>query len=89
MIEQDIEIINKLGLHARAAAKLVDSSAKFSSRIQLGRDNSFIDAKSIMSVMMLAAGQGSRLCLRIEGYDEQAASDALTKLIRERFGEPE
>ncbi len=89
MIECEVEIINKLGLHARAAKKLVDCSAQFSSRIQLGRNNSLIDAKSIMAVMMLAAGQGSILCLRVDGRDEQSAYDALIKLIGERFGELE
>ena len=89
MIERDVKIINKLGLHARAAAKLVDCAAHFSSRIQVGRDNAYIDAKSIMSVMMLAAGQGALLSLRIDGRDEQAACDALIELIADRFGEPE
>ena len=89
MIEREVEIINKLGLHARAAAKLVECAAHFSSRIQVGRDNAYIDAKSIMSVMMLAAGQGTQLTIRIDGRDEQAACDALIELIANRFGEHE
>lgn len=89
MIERQIDIINKLGLHARAAAKLVDCAARFGSKVQIARDGDFIDAKSIMAVMMLAAGQGSQLVLRCEGEDEHAAADAVATLIANRFGEPE
>ena len=89
MIEQDIEIINKLGLHARAAAKLVDSSAQFSSRIQLGRDNSFIDAKSIMSLMLLAASKDTNLIFEFKGPEEQLACDAISSLFADYFGEGE
>lgn len=89
MIESTVEIVNRLGLHARAAAKLVECSNKFGSRIQLCKDMTFIDAKSIMSVMMLAAGKGTRLRVTIEGEDEQEAYEALTALIADRFGEPD
>ncbi len=89
MIECRVDIINRLGLHARAAAKLVDCAAKFSCRIQIKKDQQVIDAKSIMSVMMLAAGKGTALTLMIDGENENAACNALTALIADRFGEPD
>lgn len=89
MIEQKVTIINRLGLHARAAAKLVDCAARFSSRIDLLKQGNAVDAKSIMSVMMLAAGQGTELTLKITGEDEQAALEELVTLIADRFGEPD
>jgi len=89
MIEERVEIINRLGLHARAAAKLVDCASRFSSRIQIGTSEQLVDAKSIMSVMMLAAGKGTQLHIVIDGKDEQQAFDALTQLITDRFGEPD
>jgi len=89
MIEREIEIINRLGLHARAAAKLVDCAARFSSQIRLTKEQQQVDAKSIMSVMMLAAGQGSLVTLHIEADDENAALEALCALINNRFGEPD
>jgi len=89
MIEHDVEIINRLGLHARAAAKLVDCAAKFSSKIMVGKDGNMVDAKSIMSVMMLAAGKGSVLKLTINGRDEHDAGQAIIALIEDRFGEPD
>ena len=89
MIERKVTIINRLGLHARAAAKLVDCAARFSCRIDLLKQGNAVDAKSIMSVMMLAAGQGTELTLRISGEDEQAALEALVGLINDRFGEPD
>ena len=89
MIETQVTIINKLGLHARAAAKFVSCSSAFSSSIEAGKDGNLVDAKSIMSVMMLAAGKGTVLDLKIEGPDEEAALKALTELIGNRFDEPE
>ena len=93
MIEQHIEIINRLGLHARAAAKLVDCAARFGSQIRISRldehTDSPVDAKSIMSVMMLAAGKGSTLTIMAEGKDEAEAISALVELISNRFGEPD
>lgn len=89
MIQTQVEIINKLGLHARAAAKLVSCASSFASTVQTGRDGQLVDAKSIMSVMMLAAGKGTVLDLHIEGEDEDAALEALQTLIRNRFDEPE
>ena len=89
MIETQVTIVNKLGLHARAAAKFVSCSSAFSSRIQAGKDGNMVDAKSIMSVMMLAAGKGTVLDLKIDGADEQQALEALTTLIANRFDEAE
>lgn len=89
MIETQVEIINKLGLHARAAAKFVGCAAAFSSVIQTGKDGALVDGKSIMSIMMLAAGKGTVLDLHIDGSDEEAALEALTTLIGNRFNEAE
>ncbi|EED34457.1 phosphocarrier protein HPr [Luminiphilus syltensis NOR5-1B] len=89
MIETEIEIINKLGLHARAAAKLVDCAAHYSSRVMIGNSDKMVDAKSIMSVMMLAAGKGTRLQLHVDGRDEDAAAAAIIELIADRFTEAE
>ncbi|MFV0276013.1 MAG: HPr family phosphocarrier protein [Parahaliea sp.] len=89
MIRTQVIIINKLGLHARAAAKFVACTSAFSSTIKAGRDGSLVDGKSIMSVMMLAAGQGTVLDVEIEGTDEQRALDAINALIANRFDEAE
>ena len=89
MVEQEIEIINKLGLHARAAAKLVSTAASFSSQVTLNFSSQQADAKSIMAVMMLAAAQGSVVTIVCEGNDEAAAMTALTDLINDYFGEEE
>ena len=89
MLRQEITIINKLGLHARAAAKFVSCASAFSSNIQVGQDGSLVDGKSIMSIMMLAAAKGTILELQIEGDDEQAAFNALAELIGNRFEEGE
>ncbi|MCM8855623.1 MAG: HPr family phosphocarrier protein [Candidatus Thiodiazotropha sp.] len=87
MLDEEVEIINKLGLHARAAAKLVSCANSFSSDVHLHRNGQRVKGKSIMGVMMLAANQGSILKLEINGSDEQEAMQALTSLISERFGE--
>lgn len=89
MIQTQLTIINKLGLHARAAAKFVACTSAFSSSIQAGRDGNMVDAKSIMSVMMLAAGKGTVLDIHIDGSDEEAALQALSNLIQNRFDEAE
>lgn len=89
MIKEQLTIINKLGLHARAAAKLVGVAGRFESRIKLIKDGRDADAKSIMSVMMLAATQGTELGIEIEGPDADEAWDALLNLVQDRFGEPE
>ena len=89
MMEKEIEIINKLGLHARAAAKLVNVTAQYQSKIQLKRGDRTIDAKSIMALLMLGAGKGSTLRLIVDGPDAQAAHDAVIALINNRFDEAE
>jgi len=89
VIRTQLTIVNKLGLHARAAAKFVACTSSFSSRIQTGKDNQMVDGKSIMSVMMLAAGQGTVLDFEFDGRDEQDALTALRSLIDNRFDEPE
>ncbi len=89
MISEQVEIINKLGLHARAAAKLVKLCAGFSSKIELEKGQQRVDAKSIMGVMMLAAAQGSIINIYLSGEDETAAQEALLGLINNRFDEPD
>ncbi len=89
MLEQEIEIINKLGLHARASAKLVSTAARFGCRVEVIFGSHTADAKSIMSVMMLAASIGSTVTLRTDGDDEKAAMDAVTTLINNHFDEDE
>lgn len=89
MIRTQLTIINKLGLHARAAAKFVGCTSAFSSSIQAGKDGQLVDGKSIMSVMMLAAGKGTVLDLEIDGTDEEQALAALQTLIENRFDEAE
>ena len=87
MIRQEVEIINKLGLHARAAAKFVTTASEFQSDIHLSKNGQQVNGKSIMGVMMLAAAKGSKLELIVEGDDEQQASEALIQLINNRFDE--
>lgn len=89
MIKQEIQIINKLGLHARASTKLTQTASQFTCEIWIERNSRRVNAKSIMGVMMLAASNGSTITLEADGQDEQAAMDALVKLINSRFGEPE
>lgn len=89
MIRATITIINKLGLHARAAAKLTKLAGNFKSEVHMTRDERRVNAKSIMGVMMLAAGLGAEVDLEVSGADEQAAMDAITALIRDKFGEAE
>ena len=89
MISRDIEIINKLGLHARASAKLTQLAGKFQCEVWMSRNQKRVNSKSIMGVMMLAAGMGTVVTLETDGADEQAAMDALAELISARFGESE
>ena len=89
MVTRDITIINKLGLHARAAAKFVSTASRYGAEIHLQRGSQRINGKSIMGVMMLAASKGSTLVLTTEGEDEETAADALQQLIADRFGESE
>jgi len=89
MQQQDVEIINKLGLHARASAKLTQTASRFESEVWLTRDGRRVNAKSIMGVMMLAAAKGVRIGIETTGADEADALAALTALIADRFGEGE
>jgi phosphocarrier protein HPr len=87
MIKSNLTISNKLGLHARASAKLSKLAGSFASDVFLTRNERRVNAKSIMGVMMLAAGQGSAIEIETDGVDEQAAMDALCALVDGRFGE--
>ncbi len=89
MIQQELEIINKLGLHARAAAKLVKLSSSFSSSIDIEKEGQRVNSKSIMGVMMLAASLGSTVTVFVDGDDEQEALTAVVDLINRRFDEEE
>lgn len=89
MIEETIVLKNRLGLHARAAAKLVHSAAGFTSRITLEKDGDAVDGKSILGLLLLAASKGTSLVLRVEGEDEQAALAAVKDLVERRFDESE
>ena len=83
------EIANRLGLHARPSAKLTQLAAKFPCEVWMTRNKRRVNAKSIMGVMMLAAGKGSTVMLETDGNDEQACMDALAELIANKFGEGE
>ena len=87
MQQREIEIVNKLGLHARASAKLTQLAAKYQCDVSLARNGRKVNAKSIIGVMMLAAGKGSRITLETDGPDEAAAMDAIVVLIGDCFGE--
>ena len=89
MIKQDIEIINKLGLHARASAKLTQTAGQFSADVFISKAGKRVNAKSIMGVMMLAAGKGTKIELEASGADETAAMAAVVALINDKFGEGE
>ncbi len=89
MIRRSVQVLNRLGLHARAAAKLVRLASRFESEIHLSREGARqkIDSKSILGILMLAAAQGSRLVVSISGRDEVEAGDAICKLFENKFGE--
>lgn len=89
MEKASIELINKLGLHARAASKLSGTCARFSSRICVIKDGKSVDGKSIMALMLLAAPVGTRLEISCEGPDEKEALQAVVQLVQDRFGEAE
>jgi phosphocarrier protein HPr len=89
MLQQDVEISNKLGLHARASAKLTQVASQFQSAVWLTRNQRRVNAKSIMGVMMLAAAKGATVILEIDGEDESQAMEALLALINDKFGEGE
>ncbi len=89
MQERPVTIINKLGLHARAAAKFVTTAASFASNIDVAKNGQRVNGKSIMGVMMLAASRGTELIIITSGEDEQEAADSLAQLIADKFGERE
>jgi phosphocarrier protein HPr len=89
MLQREVEIVNKLGLHARASAKLTQVAGQFASDIWLSRSGKRVNAKSIMGVMMLAAAKGSTIVIETDGTDESEAMRALEQLIAARFGEGE
>lgn len=89
MVTREITLINRLGLHARAAARLVQTASQFQCRITLGKDGHAVDAKSILGLLMLAGAMGDRLTLTANGTDEQEAVEAIQHLILSRFGEPQ
>ena len=86
-VEKTVDIVNKLGLHARAAAKLVTLASKFESDVRVRKDGREVSGKSIMGVMMLAAAKGSQVTLIAEGEDAAQALEELAQLIADRFGE--
>ena len=87
MIKRNVEIINRLGLHARAAAKLVRTASQFEADVEVIKDGKAANAKSIMSIMMLAAAQGATVEVSADGPDEAAALESIENLIADRFGE--
>ena len=87
MLQREVEIINKLGLHARASAKLTQVAGRYKANVWLGRNGRRVNAKSIMGVMMLAAAMGSKIVVETEGPDEEQALDAIVRLIAARFEE--
>ncbi len=89
MPKTEVEIVNKLGLHARASAKLTQVASAYESEVWLERNGRRVNAKSIMGVMMLAAGKGAKLIIETEGSDADAAMQALVTLVANRFGESE
>ncbi|HRH80552.1 MAG TPA: HPr family phosphocarrier protein [Thiobacillaceae bacterium] len=89
MLEQSIQVSNKLGLHARASAKLTQLAGQYKADVWVSRNGRRVNGKSIMGVMMLAAAQGTTLKLEIDGPDEDAAMAALAHLIEDKFGEGE
>ena len=89
MIERDIEIKNKLGLHARAAAKFVQTASRFKSEVKIRKNGEEVDGKSILGILLLAAGRGTTIKVKADGTDERDALDAIEALIDAKFDEAE
>lgn len=89
MLRKEMHVINKLGLHARAAAKLVGAASQYSSEVMIDKDGHTVNGKSIMGVMMLAAAKGSTITVMTNGEDEQQAMDSIESLVNDYFGEGE
>lgn len=87
MIEREIEIVNRLGLHARAAAKVVHTASSFQSLVTIEREGERVDGKSILGLLLLAAPQGATVHVECDGADEAAAIEAIERLFADRFGE--
>ena len=87
MIEREVEIVNRLGLHARAAAKLVHTAGRFECEVSLVKDGQTVDAKSILGIMALGAAQGTKIAIACDGSDEKVAIESVTTLIANRFDE--
>ena len=87
MVRRELEIRNKLGLHARAAAKFVSCAGRFDCKVSIGRGDMTVDGKSIMGVLLLAAPQGSTIEVTFDGEDEEMALAAITALVEDKFGE--
>jgi phosphocarrier protein len=89
VLQREVEIVNRLGLHARASAKLTQLAGSYACEVWLSRNGRRVNAKSIMGVMMLAAAKGSRVVVETDGADEEQAMQALAQLIADKFGESE
>lgn len=89
MIDADLVVANRLGLHARAAAKFVHLAATFASKVTVSKDGARVDGKSILGLLTLAAAKGTKLHLSVQGDDEREAAEKLAELVRSRFGEDE
>jgi phosphocarrier protein len=89
VLQREVEIVNKLGLHARASAKLTQLAGSYACEVWLSRNGRRVNAKSIMGVMMLAAAKGSKVVVETDGADEEQAMQALVQLIGDKFGESE
>ena len=89
MVEKEIVVTNKLGLHARAAVKFVNLANRFSSAVKVVKDETEIDGKSILGILTLAATQGTPIMIRVSGKDEEEAMKALVRLVKSKFGEKE
>lgn len=89
MLTQEVEIVNKLGLHARASAKFTQIAGQYKSDVFLTRNGRRVNAKSIMGVMMLAASKGSKVTIEVDGNDEADALKALVQIVADKFGENE
>jgi phosphocarrier protein HPr len=89
MIDAEVIIVNRLGLHARAAAKFVHLASRFTARVTVGKDGTRVDGKSILGLLTLAAAKGTKLHVTAAGDDERQAAEALAELVRSRFGELE
>ena len=89
MVERTFQVLNKKGMHARAAARLAQTASKFTSEVMVARDTQSANAKSVMGVLLLCGSQGTRISVTADGPDAEAAVDAIGELFASRFGEPE